>query len=139
MPKVDKMKSQNDGCYLLILGDTRKDMFIHLRQQGKRYEEVKMEDGMFEVQDQVLIFDEKCIISVSDVVKKIEDTFKASIIYLYSEHEHQLKPEDIVEKGRVYTFRRKPKHTRYKVPRRSREEILDPTSLARVAAEYPPF
>ena len=39
-------------------------MFIHLRQQGKRYEEIKMEDGMFEVQDQILIFDDKCIITL---------------------------------------------------------------------------
>ena len=109
-------------------------MFIHLRQQGKRYEEIKMEDGMFEVQDQILIFDDKCIITVFDVVKKIDSKFKASIIYLYDEHEHQLKPEDIVEKGRVYTFRRKPKQTSYKPPRRTRKEIL-----ARAAAEYPPF
>ena len=114
-------------------------MFIHLRQQGKRYEEVKMEDGIFEVQDQILIFNEKCIISVSDVVKKIDHKFKASIIYLYDKHEHQLKPENIVEKGRVYTFKRKPKQTSYKVPRRTREEILDARSLARVAAEYPLF
>ena len=58
-------------------------------------------------------------LTVSDAVKKIDNTFKASIIYLYNEHEHQLKPTDIVGKGRVYTFRQKPKQVSYKPPRRT--------------------
>ena len=34
---------------------------------------------MFEVQDRLLIFDGECIITVSDAVKKVGNTFKASI------------------------------------------------------------
>ena len=62
-----------------------------------------MEDGVFEVQDRILIFDGQCIMTAFDVVKKL--------ISLYDDHGYQLKPTDIVEKGRVYTFRRKPKQT----------------------------
>ena len=89
--------------------------------------------------DWTLIFDGQGIITAFDVLKKIDRTFKASIISLYNEHGYQLKPTDIVTKGRVYTFRRKPKQISYQPPRRKTEEILDSTSLARAAAEYPPF
>ena len=49
------------------------DMFIRLREKGKKYQEIKMEDGVFEVQDRILIFNGECIITVSDVVKKIDN------------------------------------------------------------------
>ena len=111
-------------------------MFIHLREQ---YEEITMEDGVFEVQDGIVVFDGKCIVTACDAVKKIDNTFKVSIISLYDEHGHQLKSTDIVEKGRVYTLRRKLKQISYKAPRQTREEILDSTSLAQAATEYPPF
>ena len=93
-----------------------------------------MEDGVFEVQDRLLIFDGQCIKTAFDVVKKIDTTFKVSVISLYDEHGYQLKPTDIVEKGSVYRFKQW-----YKPPRGTREEILDDTSLARAADEYPPF
>ena len=60
---------------------------------------------MFEVKDRILIFDGQCIITAFDVLKKIDNTFKPSKISLYDEHVYQLKPTDIVKKGRVYTFR----------------------------------
>ena len=56
---------------------------------------------MFEVQDRILIFDGECIITVSDAVKKIGNTFKASIISSYDEQGHQLKPTDVVEKVHI--------------------------------------
>ena len=60
-------------------------MFIHLREREKTYGEVKMEDSVFEVQGRILLFDGQCVIAF-DIVKKIDSTFKASIISLYDEH-----------------------------------------------------
>ena len=52
-------------------------MFIHLRKRGKKNEEVKIEDCVFEVQGRILLFDGQCIITAFDVEKMIDSTFKA--------------------------------------------------------------
>lgn len=83
-------------------------MFIHLIEGSKKYDAGISEDGFQQLQDDVMYFKNNTIITVADVVKKLQCKFMTSTVYLYNEHGSRLQNTTKVEHARVYTIRRKP-------------------------------
>ena len=84
-------------------------MFIHLIEGSKKYDAGISEDGIQQLQDDVMSFKNNTFITVADVVKKLQCKFMSSTIYLYNEHGSRLQNTSKIEHARVYTIRRKPK------------------------------
>ena len=71
-------------------------MWIHLRYRiDTRLEIIKL--------------DSRCFNTAQDVLDKVKHNFTNCIIHLYTDHNIQLKPDDELQKARVYTIRRQPK------------------------------
>ena len=84
-------------------------MFIHLIEGNKKYDVGISEDGVQQLQDDVMIFKNNTFITVADVLGKLQCKFMNSAIYLYDEHGCRLQNTSKIEHARVYTIRRKPK------------------------------
>ena len=84
-------------------------MFIHLIEGSKKYDAGISEDGIQQLQDEVMNFKNNTIITVADVLKKLRYKFMNSTIYLYNEYGSRLQNNSKVEHARVYTIRRRPK------------------------------
>ena len=83
-------------------------MFIHLIEGNKKYDVGISDDGVQQLQDDVMIFKSNTFITVADVVKKLQSKFMNSTIYLYNEHGSRQQNTSKIEHARVYTMRRKP-------------------------------
>jgi len=86
------------------------EMFIHLIEGSRRYDAGISEDGIQQLQDDVLIFKNNTFITVADVVAKIQYKFMNSTIYIYNEHGIRLQNTSKIEHARVYKIRQKPKN-----------------------------
>ena len=96
-------------------------LFIHLQEKVKKYETLNIEDGIiYNIQDEILQFNDRYDMTVRDVIKRLEVRFKNSSIYLYDEHEKRLESCNEVENATVYTLRRTSKQTSYKQTSRYR-------------------
>ena len=72
-------------------------MFIHLIEGSKKYDIGIAEDGIQQLQDEVMIFKDNTFTTVADVLQKLRYRFVNSTIHLYNEHEKQLQNNTKVE------------------------------------------
>ena len=95
-------------------------MFIHLIEGSRKYDVGIVQDGVQELQDEVVIFNDNTFTTVADVLEKVGHRFINSTVHLYNEHGKQLQSNIKVENARVYTIRRKPKYYNYMKTQASR-------------------